>query len=119
VALALPNLNDLVRDFDGKLSPLGLPKLLWRLKVEGPKSARLILLGIRKEWRSMRRYAGLSAFLYAEMNDGGRRIGIREGELGWTLEDNGRINAGIQTMGAKIYKKYRVYEKSLLAGASA
>jgi hypothetical protein len=119
VALALPNLNDLVRDFDGKLSPLGLPKLLWRLKVEGPKSARLILLGIRREWRSMRRYAGLSAFLYAEMNDGGRRIGIREGELGWTLEDNGRINAGIQTMGAKIYKKYRVYEKSLLAGASA
>jgi hypothetical protein len=119
VALALPNLNALVKDFDGKLFPLGLPKLLWRLKVEGPKSARLILLGIRKEWRTTRRYAGLSAFLYAEMNDGGRKIGIREGELGWTLEDNGRINAGIQTMGAKIYKKYRVYEKSLLDGASA
>jgi hypothetical protein len=41
VALAIPNLNELVRDFDGKLFPTGLPKLLWRLKVQGPKSARL------------------------------------------------------------------------------
>ena len=55
--------------------------------------------------------------MYAEMNDGGRKLGIREGELGWTLEDNGRVNAGIQLMGAKLYKKYRVYEKSLTNGA--
>ena len=37
VALAIPNLNELVRDLDGKLFPLGLPKLLWRLKVRGPE----------------------------------------------------------------------------------
>jgi hypothetical protein len=112
-AIALPNLNELVRDFGGKLLPLGLPKLLWRLKVEGPKSARLILLGIRRKWRHSRKYAPLSAFMYAEMNDGGRKLGIKEGELGWTLEDNGRVNAGIQMMGAKQYKTYRVYEKAL------
>ena len=116
IALALPNLNDFIHDLGGKIFPSGLPKLLWRLKVEGPKSARLILLGIRKQWRSHRKYAGLSAFMYAEMNDGGHRIGIDRGELGWTLEDNGRMNAGIQTMGAKIYKRYRVYEKSLENG---
>jgi hypothetical protein len=118
VALALPNLNELVSDFDGKLSPLGLPKLLWRLKVEGPKSARLALLGIRKKWRHVRKYGGLSAFMYAEMNDGGLKLGIKEGELGWTLEDNGRVNAGIQMMGAKHYKTYRVYEKALTNGAA-
>ncbi len=118
VALAIPNLNELVRDFDGKLFPVGLPKLVWRLKVEGPRSARLIFLGIRKKWRNNRKYAGLSAFMYAEMNEGGRKLGIREGELGWTLEDNGRVNAGIQLMGAKIYKRYRVYEKKLTDGAS-
>jgi hypothetical protein len=118
VALALPNLNELVRDLGGKLLPLGLPKLLWRLKVEGPKSARLIMLGIRKKWRMLRKYAPLSAFMYAEMNEGGRKIGIQEGELGWTLEDNGRMNAGIQLMGAKIYKTYRVYEKALNGGSA-
>jgi hypothetical protein len=118
VALAIPNLNELVRDLDGKLFPLGLPKLLWRLKVQGPKSARLILLGIRKKFRHMRRYAPLSAFMYAQMNDGGKKLGIKEGELGWTLEDNGRVNAGIMMMGAKHYKTYRVFEKALTNGAS-
>jgi hypothetical protein len=117
-ALAIPNLNELAGDFGGKLLPAGLPKLLWRLKVQGPRSARLILLGIRKKWRQNRRYAGLSAFMYAEMNNGGREVGIERGELGWTLEDNGRVNAGILTMGAKLYKTYRVFEKSL-GGAPA
>jgi hypothetical protein len=118
VAVALPNLNELVRDMGGQLFPLGLPKLLWRLKVQGPKSARLALLGIRKKWRNVRKYAALSAFMYAEMNEGGKKLGIREGELGWTLEDNGRVNAGILTMGAKHYKTYRVYEKNLNGGGA-
>jgi hypothetical protein len=113
MALALPNLNELVRDMHGKLMPMGLPKLLWRLKVRGPKSARLILLGIRKKYRLVRKYAALSVFMYAEMNDGARRVGVERGELSWTLEDNGRVNAGIAMMGAKHYKTYRVYEKSL------
>jgi hypothetical protein len=65
----------------------------------------------------VRKYAGLSAFMYAEMNEGGRKLGMREGELGWTLEDNGRMNAGIQLMGGKIYKRYRIYEKALTKAA--
>jgi len=115
MAVALPNLNEMVKDMDGKLLPFGLPKLLWRLKVEGPKSARLILLGIRRKWRHVRKYAPLSVFMYAEMNEGAKRLGIREGELSWTLEDNGRVNAGIMMMGAKQYKTYRVYERALPA----
>jgi hypothetical protein len=38
VALALPNINELIRDFDGKLSLTTVPKLLWRLKMNGAKS---------------------------------------------------------------------------------
>ena len=113
VAVALPNLNELIADMNGKLFPLGLPKLLWRLKVKGPKSGRLLILGIRKKWRHVRKYAGLSAFLYAEMNDAGRRIGMTEGELSWTLEDNGAVNAGIRLLGSQIYKRYRLYTKEL------
>jgi hypothetical protein len=113
VAVALPNLNELIADLHGKLFPLGLPKLLWRLKVKGPKSGRLFILGIRKKWRHVRKYAGLSSYLYAELNDAGRRIGMTEGELSWTLEDNGPVNAGIRLLGSQIYKKYRLYTKEL------
>ena len=112
-AIALPNVNELIRDFNGSLFPLGLPKLLWRLKVEGAKTARLILLGIRKKYRHVRKYAGLSTYMYVEMNRSGQRLGIKWGELSWTVEDNGPVNVGIKLMGGKIYKRYRVYEREL------
>jgi hypothetical protein len=113
VALAMPNINELIPDLHGKLFPLGIAKLLYRLKVEGAKSGRLLILGIKKKFRLQRKYAGLSLFLYAEMNDGGRKCGMTWGELGWTLEDNAAVNTGIRMMGAKKYKTYRVYTKDL------
>jgi len=113
VALALPNLNELIADMKGKLGPLGLPKLLWRLKVVGPHTARLIILGIRKKFRNVRKYAALSAYLYAKMNAVGKQLGLEGGELSWTLEDNAPVNTGIKLMGGKIYKTYRLYEKAL------
>jgi hypothetical protein len=117
VAVAIPNLNEMIDDLGGKLFPLGLAKLLYRLKMKGPKTGRVLILGIRKKWRHVRKYAGLSLFLYAELNDSGRKLGMTGGELGWTLEDNGPVNVGIRTMGAKPYKRYRVYDKTLLARA--
>ena len=113
MAIAVPNVNELIHDFGGRLFPLGLPKLLWRLKVVGPKTARLAYLGIRKKYRSTRKYAGLSTYLYTKMNRVGRDLGIQWGELSWTLEDNGPVNVAIRFMGGKIYKKYRLYEKTL------
>ncbi|WP_437628132.1 hypothetical protein [Sorangium sp. So ce1151] len=113
VSLGLPDLNELIRGLHGKLLPTGVFKLLWRLRVRGPKSGRLVVLGIRKKWRHVRRYAGLSAFLYVEMNRAAQLLGMKGGELGWTLEDNAAINAGIRLMGGRIYKKYRVYERAI------
>jgi hypothetical protein len=113
VALAIPNLNEAIGDLGGRLFPTGVAKLLYRVKVKGIHSARLILLGIRKKFRAERKYAGLSLYLYCKLNDAGRRNGYTWGELGWTDEANGAVNAGIKVMGGKVYKKYRVYEASL------
>ncbi|MDI1433217.1 hypothetical protein [Polyangium sorediatum] len=113
VALALPNINEVIRDFDGKLFPFNVAKLLYRLRVKGPKSGRLIILGIKKKYRHVRKYAGLSAFLYVAMNRSAHLLGLERGELSWTLEDNAAINAGIRLMGGRIYKKYRVYQREL------
>lgn len=113
ISIALPNVNEMIRDLDGKLFPLGLPKLLWRLKVKGPTSARLVLLGIEKKFRIQKKYGGLSTALYVEMNDRGKRLGMQWGELSWTLEDNAPVNLGIKMMGGKVYKRYRVYQRPL------
>ena len=119
VAVALPNLNELIADMHGKLFPFNIVKLLWRLKVKGPASGRLVILGIRKKFRHVRKYAPLSAFLFAELHDSGKKNGYKWGELGWTLDDNGAVNAAIRMMGAKLYKKYRVYDKDLVATKSS
>jgi hypothetical protein len=111
--IALPNLNEVIKDLHGKLFPTGFAKLLWRLKVVGPQTARLILLGIRKRLRHLRKYAGLSTYMYVEMNRAGERTGIKWGELSWTLEDNAPVNVGIKFMGGKVYKKMRIYEREI------
>jgi hypothetical protein len=113
VSLAVPNVNEAIGDLRGQLFPFGFAKLLWRLKVRGVKTGRLIILGIRKKYRNVRRYGGLSAYLYVAMNHSAHMIGLTRGELGWTLEDNAAINAGIRLMGGKVVKKYRIYERSL------
>lgn len=113
IAVALPNVNEMIRDFGGKLLPLNVGKLLYRLKVQGPKTARLLLLGIRKKIRQQKRYAGLSTYMYAKLDQAGQRMGLDWGELSWTLEDNAPVNVGIKFMGGKIYKRYRLYEGAL------
>lgn len=113
VGLALPNINEMIGDLNGKLLPLGALKLLWRLKLRGPRSARLIILGIRKKMRQVRRYAALSTFMYVEMHRAGERLNVLDGELSWTLEDNAPVNVGIKFMGGKKYKTYRLFEREL------
>ncbi|MBX3272408.1 MAG: hypothetical protein KF729_19265 [Sandaracinaceae bacterium] len=114
ICIALPNLNEVIRDFDGKLGPVEVAKLLWRLKVKRPRSGRLMMLGIASELRGVKKYGGLSHALYVEIAKRGERLGYEWGELSWTLEDNAPVNLGIRSMGAQIYKKYRVYERALV-----
>ena len=112
VALALPNLNEAIHDLNGHLFPFGIFKLLWRLKVRRPRSGRLLLLGVKKEFRT-RRYAGLAYLLCDEIYRGATERGYRWAEFSWTLEDNKLINAIITKVGAEHYKTYRIYEKAL------
>lgn len=113
LCVALPNLNEAIRDLDGKLFPFGFAKMLWRLKVKTPKSARLMLLGLRRELRGKKRYGALSTAMIGELNRRGRAKGYEWAELSWTLEDNKLINLAIRAMRAKVYKKYRIYEKTI------
>ena len=113
ICVCLPNLNEVIFDFGGKLNPVTVGKLIWRLKIRGPKSARLMLLGIRTDLRGKKRYAPLAMAVIAELVRRGLRQGYEWAELGWTLEDNGLINAAIRSMGATIYKRYRLFEKPI------
>lgn len=114
MCIMIPNLNEAIADLGGSLFPFGWAKLLYRTKVKRPSSARLILLGVREEFRkNVKRYGMLSAAMYVEVAKRGGAKGYRWAELSWTREDDAPINLGIRSMGATVYKKYRVYEKPI------
>jgi len=113
MVICLPNINEVIRDFNGRLTPVTLFKLWWRLKVQKPRTARVMMLGIREDVRRHRDYAPLSTALYAEITRRGVDLGYQWAELSWTLEDNRPINIGIEKMGARLYKRYRLYERKL------
>lgn len=117
ISFALPNVHELIRDLDGRLFPFGIFKLLWRAKRRRPKTARLIALGIRPKFRGHALGGkGLSVLLYADMHLRGQKLGLTGGEVGWTLEDNVKINRGIEFMGAKVQHRHRIYGKGLAPG---
>ncbi len=111
--VVLPNLYEAIQDLRGKLFPFGWATVLGRLKLGRPRTGRLIMLGIKQKMRGKKRYGALSTALYAEVSRRGKRVGIEQAALGWTLEDNNAINLGIRAMKAKRYKTYRIYEKAL------
>lgn len=111
--LALPNINELIRDLDGRLLPLGWLKLLWRLKRGRATTARVPLMGV------CRRFHGrpLGAMLAFSLIDAVRqpliRDGIRDVELSWILETNQGMRSVIESFGGRVYKRYRIYALDL------
>lgn len=112
--IALPNLNELIADFDGRLLPFNWLKLLWRLRA-GAKTARVPLMGIRRSF-SGSLVGGLAPFLVIDsLRNGLRAKGVRQVELSWILEDNRAMRHVIESLGGDPYKTYRVYQKTLAA----
>jgi hypothetical protein len=110
--IALPNLNELIADFGGRLLPFNWLKLLLRLR-RGARTARVPLMGIRRGV-SGGLVGSLAPFLVIDtMRKGLQAKGVRQVELSWILEDNRPMRHIIESLGASAYKTYRVYEKSL------
>jgi len=110
--VAFPNLNEVIRDLRGRLLPFGWFKLLWRLKVKSPKTARVVLMGVRKRFQRSPLGAALGFLLVEALRGYGIRRGVQEVELSWILEDNMPMRNMLTMVGGVPYKRYRIYEKA-------
>jgi len=110
----LPNINEVIRDLNGRLLPFGWLKMLWRLKVTYPKSARIPLMGVRCRYHSSMMGAALAFGMIADARQPAIKRGIEEVELSWILEDNMRMRSIIESLGGRVYKTYRIYSKQLI-----
>jgi hypothetical protein len=107
-ALGLPDINQcLIHNKNGSL--LGA---IWHLYTKRKKIDRLriIVLGVVPEFQKI----GIDSVMYYEFHERGIKKGIKTGEASWILEDNEMMNRGLTTvMNGKIYKTYRLYEKTI------
>lgn len=113
MAIAVPDLNEAIADFDGRLLPLNWARLAWRLRLRRPKAARFLLMGVRQSWRQTPLGAALALGVIAALRAGGLKHGFRRAELSWILEDNTAMRHMIETLGGGAYKTYRLYRKRL------
>jgi hypothetical protein len=113
--LCLPNLNEAIRDLSGALLPFGWAKLLWRLKVAGVTTARVPLMGMRKQFSDTLLGQLLPLHVCESLRREAAAMGIRSLEMSWVLEDNKPMRHLAEAIGASAYKTYRVYEKALSA----
>jgi hypothetical protein len=111
--VGLPNVNEIIRDLNGRLFPVGWLKVLWRLKVRFPKSARVALMGVRRQYQDSLLGAALAFTIIDAVRPPGVRKGVEEVELSWILEDNTRMRHMIEALGGVAYKRYRIYGRTL------
>jgi hypothetical protein len=111
--VGMPNVNEVIRDLNGRLFPFGWLKVLWRLKVRYPKSARVALMGVRQRYQDSLLGAALAFTIIDAVRPPGVKRGIKDVELSWILEDNVRMRHMIEALGGVAYKRYRIFGKEL------
>lgn len=108
VSLCMPDINQvLIKVKRGRLLPTGIFKFMFgRKKIN---ALRIMALGVLEPYRKM----GIEACFYAGIMKRGLEKGIKTGEASWILEHNDLMNKAIENMHGKVYKVYRLYEKSI------
>jgi GNAT superfamily N-acetyltransferase len=113
MAVCLPNLNEAITDFSGRLLPANWLKLLWRLKVAGLKTARVPLMGVARRHQGTALGVALMLGVIERVREWHRAHGTRIAELSWVLEENRPMRRMIELIGGRPYKTYRIYQKDL------
>ena len=77
------------------------------------RSARVLLMGVRKQYHNSSLGSALAftaiGAIYSELT----AAGFDYAELSWVLENNLSMRRMIDACGARHYKTYRIYEKTL------
>jgi hypothetical protein len=112
VAMSPLDVNQVLQKMNGGLLPFGWFHYLNRQTVID--RIRVGFLGVKPEYQ----HTGAAAMLYVENYD--CAVGAKQhwAEAGWILEHNS-INKAMQALGGRVVKRYRVYERQLLAAAVA
>jgi GNAT superfamily N-acetyltransferase len=102
--MLLPDYNQALKPLNGRLGLWGLAKFLWhKWQI---RDVRLLLLGVKKEYRGK----GIEALLFLTAFRYLKKKGYTRAEISWILEDNWTVLRMAERLGGYCYKRYRIYE---------
>lgn len=107
VAITIPDINEVLKRMGGRVLPVGWWHYLRRRRIVD--RCRIGFLGVKPAYR----HTGVAAGLYMEHFAMAAATRVKWGEAGWVLETNTGLNRGMEALGARICKRYRVYERAL------
>jgi hypothetical protein len=103
----IPDFNFVLRKMLGRLNPVTIVKALYfKNKI---KDLRLLLYGIKEEYRNK----GVDALMFLKGKENIVKKRYNRIEFSWILEDNKAVIKMCELFGARLYKKYRIYEKKI------
>jgi GNAT superfamily N-acetyltransferase len=107
VAITIPDVHQVYKKMQGRLLPLGWFYYLIRGRIMD--RVRVGFLGVLPEYQ----HTGVAAALYMEHFEMAARTRQNKGEASFILEVNSSMNRGLEAMGARLVKRWRVYERRL------
>jgi hypothetical protein len=113
VMVALPNINEAIASFHGRLLPFNWIKLLWALSRQRIRSARVPLLGLKQAYQSTPVGGMLLTLLLSEFLSQMHAYHLDWVEFSWILETNRRMIAIAEMAAGPPIKTYRIYGKEL------
>lgn len=110
-ALALPDINIVLKKLNGRLLPFGIFRLLWDMKVRKKvKEARVLTAGVVRKYQKR----GIDSVFFYDLWHNAMKNGYHTGEMSWILEDNHVMVQAAEALGGKAYKTYRIYQTPLM-----
>lgn len=114
--MVLPDMNEVLKQTDGKLFPFGWIRILRWLRKPMGAGMRVPLMGVLKEFQNSR-LASQLAFMMIEFirRSATTDYNSKRAEIGWILDDNKGMVAIADTIESKVNREYVIYEKSISA----
>ncbi len=112
--LTFPDLNRVIKPFNGKLLPFNWIKLLAWVRKPKSKRMRVPLMGVAKRLQSSRLASQLAFMMIEYIRRAAVPVyGAETAEIGWILEDNQGMVAIADAIDSKVNREYAIYGKAL------
>jgi len=105
--IGMPSMADGIRAAHGRLTPLGLLRILWARRRS--RKLDLYLGGVAEDYRGH----GVDVLLGYSMIVSAQQAGFTHFDSHHELETNTKMRAEMEAIGGTVYKRFRIYSREL------